>query len=71
MNGVITCSVKEAAKLVPQIAIVAWDVAITPNGIELIEGNESFGSVIMQVYYGHQDDGLKPRLKQLLQKGVS
>lgn len=67
----VCAMVKEAAKLVPQIAIVAWDVAITPNGIELIEGNESFGSVIMQVYYGHQDDGLKPRLKQLLQKGVS
>lgn len=59
-------TVKSAALVVPEISIVAWDVAITENGIDLVEGNESFGSVIMQLYYNHDEEGLKPRLKQLI-----
>lgn len=30
-----------AAELLPQIRIIGWDVAITENGIELIEGNHN------------------------------
>ncbi len=55
-----------AAKIVPHIRIVAWDICITPNGPEIIEGNESFGSVIMQVFCSHTDEGLKDRYIQYL-----
>lgn len=33
--------VKEAAKLLPQCRFIGWDVSITDNGIELIEGNHN------------------------------
>lgn len=59
-------SVKKAATIVPEISIVAWDVAITNKGIDFVEGNESFGSVIMQLYYGHNEEGLKPQLLKML-----
>ena len=61
-------TVKRAATVVPQMGIVAWDVAITPDGLDIIEGNESFGSVIMQLYYSHKECGLKPTLLELLEK---
>lgn len=32
---------ERAAELLPQIRIIGWDVAITVNGIELIEGNHN------------------------------
>lgn len=59
-------TVNMAATVVPEIQIVAWDVAITPTGIELVEGNESFGSVIMQLYYDRLEAGLKPRLTEMI-----
>ncbi len=39
--------VKEAAKLIPEIRYIGWDVAITPDGPIIIEGNEfpSYGPV--------------------------
>ena len=60
--------VKKAAMVVPQIRIVAWDVAITQGGIELVEGNESFGSVIMQLYYNKTEKGIKPNLLKILEE---
>lgn len=48
------------------MGIVAWDVAITEDGVDIIEGNESFGSVIMQLYYKSDEMGLKPRLLSML-----
>lgn len=61
-------TVKNAALVVPQIRIVAWDVAITEKGtIELVEGNESFGSVIMQLYYKYDEPGVKPMLLKILE----
>lgn len=59
--------VKKAALIVPQIGIVAWDVAIGAGGIEVVEGNESFGSVIMQLYYNQNEEGLKPLLLKILE----
>lgn len=40
---------KEAATVVPQIRYVAWDVAMTNEGPELIEGNTFPGHDIMQL----------------------
>lgn len=62
-------TVRSAALKIPQIRFVAWDVAITPNSIELVEGNESFGSVIMQLTYSETENGLKPELVKILNDG--
>ena len=61
--------VKKAATVEPDIKYVAWDVCITAKGPEIIEGNESFGSVIMQLFYNADQDGLKPRLLEILEQG--
>ena len=58
--------VVNAAKVIPQIGIVSWDVAITPDEPVLVEENESFGASVLQLYYNHEEDGLKPRLLSLL-----
>ena len=47
----------EAAKLVPQMRFVAWDVAITPNGPTFIEGN-SFPSHAIPQFAAHYPDGI-------------
>lgn len=57
---------KAAAGIVPEIKYVAWDICITPDGPEIIEGNESFGSVIMQVFSKETEEGLKPKLLEIL-----
>lgn len=57
-----------AAQVIPEVRIVAWDICVTKTGPEIIEGNESFGSVIMQVFNKSNDVGLKPRLKEILEK---
>ena len=41
-------SVKKAAELIPQCRFVGWDVAFTPDGIELIEGNHNPGLFTME-----------------------
>ena len=65
----VTETVKKAAMVVPEIRIVAWDIAITENGVDLVEGNESFGSVIMQLACSHTEYGLKPKLENILNNG--
>ena len=58
----------KATEIVQQMGIVAWDICITPNGPEIIEGNESFGSVIMQLYYDCTQEGLKPKLLEIMKE---
>ena len=41
-------AVKKAAELIPQCRFVGWDVAFTPDGIELIEGNHNPGLFTME-----------------------
>lgn len=43
--------VKAAARHIPQCRFIGWDVAITPQGIEFIEGNHNPGYVCME-YFG-------------------
>lgn len=38
---IVTKECRRAAEHLPQIRIIGWDVAITANGIELIEGNHN------------------------------
>ncbi len=47
----VVSNVAEAARHIPKCRYVGWDVAITPNGIELIEGNHNPGYVCME-YFG-------------------
>ncbi len=58
--------VKEAALIVPQVRYVGWDVAITPKGPVIIEGNfyPSYG--LTQFYLLNEDFPLKKRLKAIL-----
>ncbi len=44
--------VLEASKVVPEIKVVGWDVAITPTGPLIIEGNRRAGFDIVQVVSG-------------------
>lgn len=56
---------REASNVIPQISYIAWDIAITPDGPAIVEGNESFGSVILQAHVKHNEHGLKPRLEEI------
>lgn len=58
--------VTKASLKVPQIHIVGWDVAITPNGPALIEGNESFHTVVMQLYASVSEPGIKEAFAEAL-----
>ncbi len=46
----------EAMNIVPQLKYVAWDVALTPEGPQLIEGN-SFPSHAVPQFAAHYPDG--------------
>ena len=47
----------EAMRVIPQVRFVAWDVAITPQGPTLIEGN-SFPSHAVPQFAAHYPDGI-------------
>ena len=47
----------EAMRVIPQLRFVAWDVAITPEGPEFIEGN-SFPSHAVPQFAAHYPDGI-------------
>lgn len=56
--------VKELAMIVPGIRFVGWDIAITPNGPVVIEGNTYPSSAFWQVpEYGPRAAGLWPYFK--------
>lgn len=57
---------REASKLVPEIHLVGWDVAIGPNGPHLIEGNESFDSALLQYWQTPEEAGIKAQFKEAL-----
>ena len=57
----------EAMHRVPQVRFVAWDVAITPNGPVIIEGN-SFPSHAIPQFAAHFPDGvgILPRFAEFI-----
>lgn len=66
--GELLSFVKRAAKMVPGVRYIAWDVAVTPNGPALIEGNHSSGNTITQASVDIDSPGLRPRLEEILKK---
>lgn len=60
--------VKSASKIIPEIHSVGWDVAITEKGPILIEGNESYHTDIMEMYFSNTEPGLKRVYKRSLKK---
>lgn len=62
------CSMlKEASKVVPQVRYIGWDIAITPDGPLIIEGNTSPGYVYFQVPELLKDRiGIKENYKNFL-----
>lgn len=64
---VATC--KEAALVVPEVRYVGWDVAITPDKILLIEGNQIPGYDLYQMpQHMVNKEGILKRLKEILSK---
>lgn len=58
---------KQAAQVVPEICHVGWDVAITPDGPVLIEGNDYPGTDLCQLAPHYPEkQGLWPYYKKIL-----
>ena len=56
-----------AARLIPEIRYVGWDIAVTEDGAQLIEGNEYPGHLLMQIPVHLKDaEGLLPRFQKYL-----
>lgn len=59
--------VLEAALLVPEIRYVGWDVAITPEGPIIIEGNEYPSYGLVQYYlFNDEHEGHLSKIKEIL-----
>lgn len=65
--GEVVNIAKEAAKIIPEVGYVGWDVAITPTGTTLIEGNQFPGHDIYQMPQFMLDKtGILPRFRQIM-----
>lgn len=59
---------RQAARVVPQIRHVGWDMAITPTGPAIIEGNDFPGTDLCQLAPHYPEkQGLWPYYKKILQ----
>ena len=58
---------KQAAREIPQVGHVGWDIAITPDGPAIIEGNDFPGTDLCQLApFYPEKHGLWPYYKDLL-----
>ena len=56
-----------AAQVIPQLGYIGWDIAVTENGPQLIEGNEFPGHDILQMPPHVPDKiGMLPKFRQVL-----
>lgn len=60
----LTRTIIDLAKLVPQARFVGWDIAITPNGYELVEMNCPGGHDFLQAFGEPFGDLLRKEFKQ-------
>lgn len=58
-------SVIKAAEMLPQCRFIGWDVAFTPDGIELIKGNHNPGIFTLESL---GTPGAYSTVKQILKK---
>lgn len=60
--------VKEAAKVIPEVGLVGWDIAITHKGPVMVEGNQLPGYDIYQSKIHLNDDGtgVKPLFDKVI-----
>lgn len=58
--------VDSAARVFPQVPYVGWDIAITPTGPAIIEGNYNTGVFQMKPSLTGVKTGLLPRYKQII-----
>ena len=42
--------VREAAQAIPELPVIGWDCAITPDGVSIIEGNHDPGVILFQIF---------------------
>ncbi len=56
---------REAARVEPHMRYIGWDVAITPDGPVLVEGNELPGYDMCQ-NAGQTNEGILPRFEEIL-----
>lgn len=65
--------VRQAAKVVPQIRYVGWDVAICEDGPKIIEGNTIPGYDMCQNYYHLPEgqEGILPKFQAVFGKDLS
>ena len=58
----------KASEIIPEVGLVGWDIAITPNGPLVIEGNELPGYDLYQskVHLDENMQGLKPLFDQVI-----
>lgn len=67
--GAVKELASSAARLIPEIRYVGWDIAVTEDGAQLIEGNEYPGHLLMQIPAHLTDQvGLLPRFQKYLDK---
>ncbi len=58
---------KQAAQVIPKVGHVGWDMAITPDGPAIIEGNDFPGTDLCQLYPHYPEKcGLWPYYKKIL-----